>query len=199
MYLRKASLDHRPIIMIEKVGTPARYMAMAAPDRTEWVPMSSDSKPNLSSPTPSAAERSLFRTVVEEMVESLSSTKMVLTGVFSSVPGYEMTRRHTAAHDRTGHKTVSPERCMVTDSCLSSFFWNSKVMVTVSDRARFGLLCETSRPFLKKRIFLIRIVLVLRFSSAIFVRRYSHERIAKKMAPINNCAIAIFYTVDLRL
>ena len=78
--------------MIEKVGTPARYMAMAAPDRTEWVPMSSDLKPNLSSPTPSAADRSLFRTVVEEIVESLSSTNMVLIGVFSSVPGYERTR-----------------------------------------------------------------------------------------------------------
>ena len=109
--------------------------------------MSSDSKLNISSLTPSATERSLSRTVVEEMVESLASTNMVLTGVFSSVSEYEMTRRHTAAHDRTEHKTVHPERCIVTDSCLSSFFWNSKVMVTVSDRARFGLLCETSRPF----------------------------------------------------
>ena len=48
MYLRKASLDHRPIIMIEKVGTPARYIAMAEPDRTECVPISSDAKLNLS-------------------------------------------------------------------------------------------------------------------------------------------------------
>ncbi len=32
MYFRKAMLDHCPISMIEKIGTPARYMAIAVPD-----------------------------------------------------------------------------------------------------------------------------------------------------------------------
>jgi len=73
--------------MIVKVGTPARYMAIAAPDRMEWVPMSSGSNPNLSTPTFFAAERSFTRTVADEMVAIFPSTKIVLTGEFSSQPG----------------------------------------------------------------------------------------------------------------
>ena len=153
---------------------------MAALDLTECAHMPACAKTNLSWPALSAAERSLLQTVVEETVESLLSTYIVLTGKFSSLPGYDRTRRTTAAHDQIGHKTVSPEQCMVTNSCLSSFFWNSKVMVMVSARARLRWLCGTSRPFSKKRIFFIRIIFVLRFSSGIFVRRYSHERIAEK-------------------
>jgi hypothetical protein len=40
MYLRKAVLDHLPISMIKKTGTPARYMAIAAPERMDLVPIS---------------------------------------------------------------------------------------------------------------------------------------------------------------
>ena len=40
MYFRKARLDHCPISMIEKIGTPARYMAIAALDQIECVPTS---------------------------------------------------------------------------------------------------------------------------------------------------------------
>ena len=40
MYLKKASEDQRPINMMVKVGTLSRYIAMAAPERMEWVPMS---------------------------------------------------------------------------------------------------------------------------------------------------------------
>ena len=87
MYFRIASLDHRPIIMMEKVGTSARYIAMAAPDRMECVPISLPMKPNLSTPMSSTAERSLVRTVDDEMVEILSLRKIVLTLEFSSVPG----------------------------------------------------------------------------------------------------------------
>ena len=116
MYLRKASLDPLPIIMIEKVGTSAKYMAIAAPDRMECVPMSSPLKPSLSSPMRSAADRSFVRTVEEDIVEILSSVKIVFTYDFSSVPGYDRTRRAIDAHARTGHITGSPERCMVTDS-----------------------------------------------------------------------------------
>ena len=35
MYLRKASLDQRPISMIMKTGHSPRYIAMAAPDLIE--------------------------------------------------------------------------------------------------------------------------------------------------------------------
>ena len=87
MYLRKASLDHRPIIMIEKVGTSARYIAMAAPDRIECVPISFPVNPNLSTPMSSTAEQSLVRTVDDEMVEIVSFRRIVLTVEVSSVPG----------------------------------------------------------------------------------------------------------------
>ena len=50
IYRRKASLDHLPMIMIVKVGTLARYIAIAAPERMEWVPMSSGPKPRISLP-----------------------------------------------------------------------------------------------------------------------------------------------------
>ena len=42
-----------------------------------------------------------------------------------------------AAQDRTGHNAGSPVRCIVTVSCLSSDFWNSKVMEIVSESAMF--------------------------------------------------------------
>ena len=87
MYFRKASLDHRPIIMMEKVGTSARYIAMAAPERMECVPMSFPVNPSLSTPISSTAERSFVRTVADEMVESLSLRKILLTVDVFSVPG----------------------------------------------------------------------------------------------------------------
>ncbi len=40
MYFMKASLDHLPIIMMAKTGTPPRYIAIADPDRMECVPTS---------------------------------------------------------------------------------------------------------------------------------------------------------------
>ena len=50
MYARKALLDHRPIIMMVKVGTRAKCIAIAAPDLIECVPMSSRLKPRVSNP-----------------------------------------------------------------------------------------------------------------------------------------------------
>ena len=45
-------LDHCPISMMEKIGTPARYIAIAAPDRIEWVPTSHRLIPSFVSPIP---------------------------------------------------------------------------------------------------------------------------------------------------
>ena len=45
------------------------------------------------------------------------------------------------AQERTGHRIVSPERCIVIVSWRSSDFWNSKVIDTVSERARLALAC----------------------------------------------------------
>ena len=87
MYRRKASLDHRPIIMIVNVGTLARYMAMAEPDLMECVPISSGSKPRLSFPICAAADRSLVRTVADVIVLSLPLMRTVLMGESQLVPG----------------------------------------------------------------------------------------------------------------
>ena len=87
MYRRKASLDQRPIIMMEKVGTCAKYMCMADPKRMECVPISAGANPRTSSPTIPAADFILVRAVVEDIVLREFLTRMVLTQVFMVVPG----------------------------------------------------------------------------------------------------------------
>ena len=68
--------------------------------------------------------------------------------------------------------------------------------MTVSARARWGLECFNCRPFLKKRRSLNRSMFVLRFSSGMFVRRYSQDRMAKKIAAVHNWAMAMFSLED---
>ncbi len=46
-------LFHRPIFIIEKMGTLFRYMAIAAPDRIECVPVSLGEMPRRSHPVAS--------------------------------------------------------------------------------------------------------------------------------------------------
>ena len=87
MYLRKALEYQRPMRMMVKVGTPPRYIAMAAPKRMEWVPMLSGWKPRQSSPTFLAAERSFLRYVGELMVFAFPARNIVLTVVLAVVPG----------------------------------------------------------------------------------------------------------------
>ncbi len=49
-YFKKAVLDHRPMIMIEKIGTPVRYIAIAAPLLIKFVPISDHRIPSFVSP-----------------------------------------------------------------------------------------------------------------------------------------------------
>ncbi len=58
IYFINASLDHRPIIMIAKTGTPPRYIAIAAPDRIECVPTSEGAMRSRSGPYVEIASRS---------------------------------------------------------------------------------------------------------------------------------------------
>ena len=67
MYLRKAVLDHLPISMIEKTGTPARYIAIAAPERMDLVPISDLRIPSFVSPiatTPSRHKSAIISPVI---------------------------------------------------------------------------------------------------------------------------------------
>ncbi len=58
-------LFHLPIIWIVSTFTPARYMAMAAPDLIECVPMSSALNPSRRLPIVLVAVRSCSSTAVE--------------------------------------------------------------------------------------------------------------------------------------
>ena len=83
--MRKSLEDQRPMVMMVKVGTPSRYIAMAAPKRMEWVPMALGWKPRQSSPTFSAADRIFLRTVEELIVFSFPARNIVLTVVLALV------------------------------------------------------------------------------------------------------------------
>ena len=71
----------------EHDGTLSRYIAMAAPERMEWVPMSSGWKPRRYLQTLLEAEQSFLRTVEELIVFSFPSSNIVLTVVSALVPG----------------------------------------------------------------------------------------------------------------
>jgi hypothetical protein len=83
MYFRKARLDQCTISMIEKIGTPARYMAIVAPERIECIPTSEQRMPSfvlLMATTPSLIRLEIISDVMlmilflyrtEEMGESL--------------------------------------------------------------------------------------------------------------------------------
>ena len=68
MYFRKARLDQRPISIMEKMGTPARYMAIAAPDRIECVPTSERWIPSFVSPIATTPSFRRFATISDVML-----------------------------------------------------------------------------------------------------------------------------------
>ena len=87
MYLRKAWLDHLPIIMIVKTGHSPKYMAIAAPDLIEWVPMSLALTPSMSSPiamTDALRESTISSDVMCSMRPCL---QMAESGVSALEPG----------------------------------------------------------------------------------------------------------------
>ena len=67
-YLINVRLRHRPISCIVSQGTPARYIAIAAPDRIECVPILSAFMPTSRlSPTMVVASLSLSSIVLDEI------------------------------------------------------------------------------------------------------------------------------------
>jgi hypothetical protein len=71
MYFRKAVLDHRPISMIEKIGTPARYVANSAPDHMEHVPISEQKMPSFVLPMATTSSWMRSAIISEVMLMSL--------------------------------------------------------------------------------------------------------------------------------
>ena len=64
-----------------KTGHSPRYMAIAAPDRIEWVPTSSFLIPSLSSPTDSTAACRACTISLDEMCSILLFLQTADTGV----------------------------------------------------------------------------------------------------------------------
>ncbi len=87
MYLKNASLDQRPSSIIVNTGTPARYIAIAAPLLAECNPIWSGVKPSSSEPREAAAILSLERSSGPENKWVLLSLDI---NVFTVIDGFEV-------------------------------------------------------------------------------------------------------------
>jgi hypothetical protein len=104
MYLRKAVLDHLQISMIKKTGTPARYMAITAPERMDLVPISDLQIPSFVSPittTPSqhksAIKQLLCRTSqVARLLSSKNYSRRDHIGIYAGIQEILSSKSHTS-------------------------------------------------------------------------------------------------------
>jgi hypothetical protein len=92
-----------------------------------------------------------------------------------------------SAQALTGQSTARPVECWWTVSFWMSVFWNSNVMAMASAEAMSGEVKSMVRLFLMNRRLRSRRGFVLR-GPVTWV--YSHERMAKKKAPIASLAVA---------
>ena len=124
--------------MMVKTGTPARYIAMAVADRSEWVPMSVAEHPRVSLPMHVTTAQILVRRCLEVTWSSfcVSGWMYMLTGVEGVASGYSWIREQTAAQLWTGQSVGSWVQCVVMVSSRCSFFWKKTVMKTQSARWR---------------------------------------------------------------
>ena len=99
-------------------------------------------------------------------------------------------------HWWTGQSKLSLDLCWVMVSSLSSLFWNSNIIETVSARARTDWSWWIRWQWRKNWMLLkVRIVGCLSPDTL----RYLHDLIAKKNAPISSWLIAISLSVLARL
>ena len=115
-------LFQRPIFMIEKIGTLLRYMAIAAPDRIEWVPISCVAIPRRLQPVASTPARREFVIIDDVMCSSLLFDQKAETLVSSLVLGYDKILLTMFAHCLTGHNTSCCVRHCMIFSIFESFF-----------------------------------------------------------------------------
>jgi hypothetical protein len=110
MYLRNALLDHLPISMIEKIGTPERYMAIAAPKQMDLVPISDRRMPSFVSPivTTPSRHKSAIISAVTLMIVFLCFTRE--TEEFLLVPLYGRILLVINAQIFTEHRSLSHVR-----------------------------------------------------------------------------------------
>ena len=122
MYFRKARLDQRPISMIKKIGTPARYMAIAAPDCIVCVPISWHWILSFVSPIATIQSLSRFATILLVMLMVLLEWRARETGELGLDPSYVRIWVTIEAHSFIGHIMWSSVLHCVTMSAFLSFF-----------------------------------------------------------------------------
>ncbi len=133
-------LCQRPIIMIAKTGTFPRYMAIAAPDRMECVPISCVQMRSLSSPIATTPSSSADSTSLLVMCESFPRVRVAETGVDGDESGYDRILVTIFAYWVTGQSTTSFVLHWVIVSFLRAFFWVTKMMATRSAVGRTTVL-----------------------------------------------------------
>ena len=122
VYLRKASLDHRLIIVMLWTGHLPRYINIAAPDLIECVHVSSFLIHRISSPIETNADRKADAISFKVVCSIRLYLHTAKTNVLSVSHGYPFTLWTVASHLRTGHKIISPDATYVLLcplSCLS--------------------------------------------------------------------------------
>ncbi len=107
MYLRNAVLDQRPTSMIEKTGLPAKYIAMATPDRIDFDPILDRLIPNFVSSIATTPSRIRFTIISDVMLMILFPCFVRETGEFGFVPLYERIHVTIDVQIFTGHKLTS--------------------------------------------------------------------------------------------
>lgn len=114
-----------------------------------------------------------------------------LTGDRSDVCLYDRILVTSEPHTFTGQMDESFDLCMLIVLFFSPFFWERKVMDTMSASSSIGSLWVIICDSLKNLMSPIVISFVLFDSVGLVVLEYSHDRIAKKKAPIISCADAV--------
>ncbi len=110
MYLRNAVLDHLPISMINKIGNPERYMAIAEPKQVDLVPISDQRMPSFVSPiaTTPLRHKSAIISAVTLIVVFLCFMRE--TGEFLFIPLYERILLVIDAQIFMGNRSLSRVR-----------------------------------------------------------------------------------------
>ncbi len=137
MYLRKAVLDQCPMSMIKKMGVPAKYIAMAAPDLIDFDPISDQTIPSFVSPIATTPSWIRFTIISDVILMILFPCFARETGEFAFVPLYERISVMIEVQIFTGHKLALFVFHWVTVFAFLSFFCCSKVIAM--QLAKFNL------------------------------------------------------------
>ncbi len=172
----------------------ARYISIAIPDQSEWVPISDGSKPSLVLLIDAHAVQSTVILCHKVICLSRPWRQIVQTGVSSMTLRYVQILCTRCAHCRTGQRFASSVLPWMTVSFFMSIFCISNVIATLSANSRLSEEAKSRCPSLKNLIFLRQRSFVC-FCSLLGTLEYSQDLQAKKAMPIVSCTIALLRLV----